>query len=134
MTKPINPDLILALLALAKTSEIDCDDCPLADNLCFSDESNFIAACDWAITKADEWLGNTPAPATTSPEDYEDAPCPDGHNCPLPEYTHLIGFTYPDTRGRTVTVLDVDTNSRALLERDGQQWGCEAHYLGDKHV
>jgi len=115
---------VSALLALARTSEVDCDDCPLADNLCFSDESDFIAACDWAITKAEEWLGNTPAPTAASP-----GTCPDGHNCPPPEYAHLVGLAYPDIRGRTITVLDVDTNGRALLERDGQQWGCEARYL-----
>ena len=53
----------------------------------------------------------------------------DGHDCP-PEHADLIGLTYLDTRGRTITVLDISPGSgRALLERDGQQWGCDVKYL-----
>ena len=63
MNNPINPDIVTALLALAETREVDrddCDDCLLADNLCFSEGSDFMAACDWAITQAKRWLGNIP--------------------------------------------------------------------------
>jgi len=47
------------------------------------------------------------------------------------KYAPLIGIAYPDREGRTITILDVDASGRALLEREGQAWGCEAEYLTD---
>lgn len=46
-------------------------------------------------------------------------------------YDKLVGLTYLDAQGRIITVLDVDEWGRALLERDGEMWGCEAEYLED---
>ena len=45
------------------------------------------------------------------------------------EYSHLVGLTYPDREGRTITVLDVDEWGTALMERGGEYWGCKAEYL-----
>ena len=47
------------------------------------------------------------------------------------KYASLIGLTYPDREGRTITVLDVDEWGTALMERGGEYWGCKAEYLED---
>ncbi len=54
---------------------------------------------------------------------------PDEEAGAVNKYAHLIGLTYPDVQGRTVTVLDVDEHGRALMERGGSYWGCRAEYL-----
>lgn len=52
-----------------------------------------------------------------------------GKVMPAASAQHLVGLTYPDVQGNAVTVLDV-AGGRALLERGGQTWGCEAKHLG----
>ncbi len=56
---------------------------------------------------------------------------PDEEAGAVNKYAHLIGLTYPDAQGCAVTVLDVDEHGRALMERGGEYWGCEAEYLED---
>jgi len=47
------------------------------------------------------------------------------------KYAPLIGLTYPDGEGRTITILDVDEWGTCLMERGGTHWGCKAEYLMD---